>query len=360
MSRRRRRITTVAVLAVAAIAVSACQSRVGAAALVGEQRITDEQLQSAVREALAAPGVRDALPNSSYKGDLASYRRTVLGMEVERVLAETAARRVGVSVDDSAVAARYRYYQERSGGARQFAADLASKDALSPSLFRQLVRTEVIESEIGYRTGGAKRPTDVELRALYEQYAAEAATATLGLIQVPDQATAGSVLARVQQDPDSFATVAKEYAGQPQTAPDPTPYVQSRLPADLNQKIAAAKPGDVFVYSLAGASAGADVVFVVRFGGLRRPSLEESRPQLESQSVRQAAGAGQRYLGTVASEVGVQINPRYGSWDGKQLTITDFVNPVVKPKAPVPSGTGTPAAPVVPGVEPTPTPTPTN
>jgi len=358
VSRRRRRVTAVAVLAVAAIAAfaaSGCQSRLGAAALVGGQRITDDQLQAAVQEALAAPGVRDALPTSNYKGNLASYRRTVLGIQVERLLAETAAGRLGVAVDDGGVTSRYRFYEERSGGARQFAADLASKDALSPTLFRQLVRTEVVESEIGYQTGGARRPTDAQLGALYEQYAAQAATATLSLIQVPDQAAARSVVARVQQDPSSFATAAKDYADQQQTAPDPTPYLQSRLPADLNRKLAAAKPGDVFIYSLVGN--GPTVTYVIRFGGIKRPSLEESRPQLESQSIREAASAGQRYLSTVAGDVGVQINPRYGSWDGKRLTIADFVNPVVKPTPSAPSGTGAPAAPVTPAV---PTPTPGN
>ena len=352
MSRRRRRVTAVAVLAVAAIAASACESRLGAAALVGGQRISDDRLERSVQEALAAPGVRDALPTSDYKGDLASYRRTVLGIEVEQVLAEAAASKVGVSVDDGAVAARYRFYEERSGGARQFAADLASKDALSPSLFRQLVRTEVIESEIGYRAGGVRRPTESELRTLYEQYSAEAATATLSLIQVPDQASARSVLARVQRDPDSFATVARDYADQQQTSGEPQPYVLSRLPSDLNKRIAAAQPGDVFVYSLAGG--GADVTYVMKFDGIKRPTLQESRPQLESQSLRQAVAAGQRYLATVANDLGVQINPRYGSWDGKQLTITDFVNPVVKP-APTAAGASPSGAPAAPGAEPTPT-----
>jgi parvulin-like peptidyl-prolyl isomerase len=351
VSRRFRRVTAVAALAAATAALPACQSRIGAAAIVGEQRISDDTLQSVVQEALASPGVRDALPNSDYKGDLASYRRTVLGIEVERVLAETAAQRLGISVDEAAVTNRYRFYESQSGSSAQFAADLAAKTALSPALFRELVRTEVIESEIGYHTGGAKRPTEAELRSLYEQYASSATTATLSLIQVPNAAVARSVLARLRRDPSAFTAVAKEYADMPQTAADPQQYVQSRLPPDLSARLARANPGDVLIYSLSGN--GTVVTYVIRFDGIKRPTLESSRPQLESQSLKQAAGAGQRYVATVANEVGVQVNPRYGSWDGKRLTITDFVNPVVK-ATPTPLTSGPPATPVAPGTQPTP------
>ena len=66
---RRRRIAAAAALSVtAALLLSACgESRPGTAAVVGDQRITDGDLQSVVDESLSAPGVRAALPNSDYK-----------------------------------------------------------------------------------------------------------------------------------------------------------------------------------------------------------------------------------------------------------------------------------------------------
>ena len=114
----RRRVSAVVVLAAAtAVVLSGCQPRLGAAALIGDQRISDDRLHTLVQDALASPGVRDALPQSTYKGDLAAYRRTVLNVEVQVALAEAAARRLGIRVDERKVSERYRYYERASGSA---------------------------------------------------------------------------------------------------------------------------------------------------------------------------------------------------------------------------------------------------
>jgi hypothetical protein len=342
--RRRRRIGVAAALAAAAaLLLSACgDSRPGTAAVVGQQRITDSDLQDLVNESLSAPGVRAALPNSDYKGDLGAYRRAVLNVEVERLLAEHGASKLGIDVDASTVDARYKFFQDQAGGAKQFQAELASRLAVSPSLYRQLVRTEVIESEIGYTQGGVKRPTDQELQALYRQYLPTAITATLSLIQVPSQAAADQAVKTIAGSPEQFEKIAAQNTGNgSQTAADPQKYALSRLPQDLAAMLPQKKKGETFSYTVS--NAGAETYFVIRFGGIDRPTLEQARPQLEAQTVQQAAAAGQKYLQGVAGELGVDVNPRYGTWKPDQLAITDFVNPVIKP-TPTPSPT-----PVLPG-----------
>jgi hypothetical protein len=340
-SRRRRRLAVAAALsATAALLLSACgNSRPGTAAVVGETRITDGDLQTLVDESLSAPGVRAALPNSDYKGDIGAYRRAVLNVEVERLLAESGARKLGISIDENAVDARYRFFEDQSGGSDSFASQLASRLAVSPSLYRQLVRTEVIESEIGFTAGGVKRPTDAQLQALYQQYLPTAVSATLSLIQVPDQATATQTAAALTKAPDTFAAVAAKYAGSGgQTAPDPQKYVLSRLPKDLAAKLEKTPKDTTFPYALT--SGTSQAFFVIRFAGIDRPTLESARPQLEAQTLQQAATAGQKYLQQVAGDAGVDVNPRYGTWKADQLAITDFVNPVIKPtpSPPAPSG----------------------
>ncbi|HST63891.1 MAG TPA: peptidyl-prolyl cis-trans isomerase [Mycobacteriales bacterium] len=344
-ARRRRRLAAAAALsATAALLLSACgDSRPGTAAVVGQQRITDGDLQTLVDESLSAPGVRDALPASDYKGDIGAYRRAVLNVEVERILAESGAQKLGITVDENAVDTRYKFFEDQSGGSSSFASQLASRLAVSPSLYRQLVRTEVIESEIGYTAGGVKRPTDAQLRAQYQQYLPTATSATLSLIQVPDQATATKAAAALTKAPDTFATVAAQYAGSgSQTAPDPQKYVLSRLPQDLGAKLEKTPKNTVFAYALASGTSKA--YFVIRFAGIERPTLEAARPQLEAQTLQQAAAAGQKYLQKVAGDAGVTVNPRYGTWKADQLAITDFVNPVIKPtpSPPAASGSGLP------------------
>jgi SurA N-terminal domain/PPIC-type PPIASE domain len=341
--RRRRRIAAAAALsATAALLLSACgDSRPGTAAVVGDQRITDGDLQSLVDESLSAPGVRAALPNTDYKGDVGAYRRSVLNVEVEQLLAESGARRLGITVDESAVDARYKSIEDQSGGPDAFASELASRLAMSPSLYRQFVRTEVLESEIGYAQGTVKRPTDAQLQALYRQYLPTATSATLSLIQVPSQAIADQATALLKNDPSKFEAVAAQFAGAgSQTSPQPTKFPLSRLPADLVTTLQKTPKNEIFPYSLAGG--GAKAFFVMRFGGIETPTLEEARPQLEAQTLQQATAAGQKYLQGVAGDLGVDVNPRYGTWKQDQLAITDFVNPVIKPTpSPAPSSPGT-------------------
>jgi hypothetical protein len=340
-SRRRLRIAAaVALTAAAALLLSACgSSRPGTAAAVGAQRISDGDLQNLVDESLSAPGVRAALPNSDYKGDIGAYRRAVLNVEVERLLAERGAQKLGIGIDENQVDARYKFFEQQSGGSGSFASELASRLAVSPSLYRQLVRTEVIESEIGYSEGGVHRPTDAQLQTLYQQYLPTATSATLSLIQVPDQATANQAAAALKNAPQTFAAVAARYAGSgSQTAPDPQKYVLSRLPKDLTATLEKTPKNEIFPYALSNGDAKA--YFVVRFAGIDRPTLESARPQLEAQTLQQAAAAGQKYLQGVARDLGVDVNPRYGTWKADQLAITDFVNPVIKPTPSPPAASG--------------------
>lgn len=335
---RARAVFLSAALAAVVVALSGCQSRLGAAAVVGDQRVSVGQLDSVVTQSLDGPGVREALPSSDYKGDLGQYRRTLLGIKLESLLADTTARRRGVTVDSSEVDSRYRFYEHQAGGAAAFARTLAAKSALTPSLFRELVRTEVVQAEIGWASGEARRPTGAELSRLYQSYVGSVSSVVLSLIQVPDQATATSVLAQVRRDPNSFAQVAAKYPAA-DTRPQPQQYGEDQLPAQLRAQLSSVKAGDVFVFGIAGS--GAPAYYVVRFGGRQQPSLEAVRPQLENQSLQQAAQVGRKFQQQVAQQVGVSVNPRFGSWDQRRQTITDTRNPVLQTPIATPAVGGT-------------------
>jgi len=331
VSRRRGTIFgPIAVAVVAALLASGCQSRAGTAAVVGDQRITDDQLQSMVRDALAFPGVRAALPNSSFKGDVGQYSRNVLYVEVSRLLAEQAAGKLGITVTDAAVADRYKLYEDTNGGAAGFPSVVASQLAYSPSLFRDRVRSEVFQVELGYQAGGVHRPTEAELRQTFASSGLAAPKWTLRLIQAPDEATARTVLTKVQQDPGSFASVAQQLGGQA----EPQDFTAEQLPPEVRKKLATAKPGDVFIFAQPGSQ-----VYVIKYDKVTRPTFESSRAQLLSQSAKTAMDAGVAYLAKQSGDLPrVEINPRYGSWDASKLTIADFVNPVLSPTpTPAPS-----------------------
>jgi hypothetical protein len=331
-----------------------CETRTGAAAIVGGEKVTNDRLDSLVNESLNAPGVRAALPNTESKGDLAEYRRGVLFLEVNRLLAAAAVGKLNISVASTDIDDRYSYYESNFGGAADFPAQLAAKTGYSPSLFRQTeVPTEVMLAEIGYQQGKVARPSEAELRAKYPAYAAQATRASLVVIQVPDGATAQRIVNQAKADPTSLQAAAQQYANGAPNAGQPQDFEMSQLPGPVAAWVPTAKAGDFFVY----APEGANGAFVVRFGALSKPSYAASRAQLLSDSFEKAYQSGQAYIKTLAKQVGVEINPRYGSWDADKMTITDFNNPVIK-TSPSPSATpgqnggatgGTPANPANPG-----------
>ena len=283
--------------ATAALLLSACgDSRPGTAAVVGDQRITDGDLQSLVNESLSAPGVRAALPNSDYKGDIGAYRRAVLNVEVERLLAENGARRLGIAIDENAVDARYKSIEDQSGGPDRSPRSSPPGSRCPRRSTGSSCAPRSSSPRSAIPQGKVKRPTDAQLQALYQQYLPTATTATLSLIQVPSQAIADQAAAALKSDPSQFAAVAAQLRrvrlADLAAAARSTPL--SRLPPDLVATLQKTPKNEIFSYSLA--NGGAKAFFVIRFGGIETPSLEEARPQLEAQTLQQATAAGQKYL----------------------------------------------------------------
>ena len=195
------------------------------------------------------------------------------------------AARLGIEVPESEVEARYRSAQQQAGSAEAFAAQLAAQP-ISPTLFRELVRTEVIEAEIGYQQGGARRLTESQLRAAYQAVPAD---------RDDRQPHAHPAAGRR----DHVAPGARPGQGRPvglrldRRAVQPA--ADAAAAAGPRAEHAARRPGRPaaadrarhdFAYQLSNGDAQA--FFVIRFGGIKRPTLQSARPQLVAQSVRQA------------------------------------------------------------------------
>ena len=309
----RRLAVAAALAATAALVLSGCgELRTGSAAVVGDQRISDDALQSIVEESLALPGAREGLA-SNFRGDLAAYKRSVLLVQVRLLVAEEAARRLGILVNESEVDAQFRADQQQAGGAQAFADRLAAQP-ISVDLYRDIVRTGVINAQVGYQEGKVRRPSESQLRAAYAEYLTSATTANLTLIRVPDAATSRRVLAQVRSQPESFGAVGAQFSEtrQPPQAQD---LPLSGLPTDLVDRLRRTEPDSDFEYKLV--NGDAQTFFVMRFGGITRPSFADARPQLEAQARQQAQAAGEQYLVEVAEDLGVDISPRYGTWTRK-------------------------------------------
>ena len=105
----------------------------------------------------------------------------------------------------------------------------------------------MIKAQVGYEEGGARRPTDSQLRAAYAQYLPTAATANLTLIQVPDAATSRRVLAAAQADPAAFGSIGAQFS-QTKAAPEEQDLALNTLPADLVTRLQSTERNTIFAY----------------------------------------------------------------------------------------------------------------
>jgi peptidyl-prolyl cis-trans isomerase SurA len=93
-----RRVAAVASSAVLAVALAACDSdQVGAAAVVGGERITVSDLQEHTREVVAI------IPDSDITGDQAELQRGLLSRMISFRLDEQVARDEGITITEAAV-----------------------------------------------------------------------------------------------------------------------------------------------------------------------------------------------------------------------------------------------------------------
>ena len=89
--------------AVAAVALTGCGTvRAGAAATVGDHRITTSQLTAVVDR-----GLRDPAAQQNVGTDKPAFERTVLGRLIQHLILARAAKDEGVSVDGSAIDAAF-------------------------------------------------------------------------------------------------------------------------------------------------------------------------------------------------------------------------------------------------------------
>src|SRR4051794_11396021 len=88
-------------LAVALAGVTGCRTDPNVAAYVGDTRITESELDSAVQQRLEDPAIAQYA-----HGHEADYTRKVLGQLVDDEVYTAVARRYGVTVDDDAVRTR--------------------------------------------------------------------------------------------------------------------------------------------------------------------------------------------------------------------------------------------------------------
>jgi len=338
VTRPTRRIALAAGLA--ALLLSGCgegQVRPGAAAIVGEQRITSDSLQQIVDRGLSDPQAEEQLGQ-----DRQAFQRQALSRLINREVLEEAAQREGVTVTEGDVDAQLERFAEQAGGREALEAQ-AAQSGISPQDLPRFLRDVVLDQALGDELTKDLDVPPATLEQLYQQNIGQFDRVESRHILVEDEAQARDLLAQVREDPARFADLAAEFsidtsnkdqggslglAGRGQFVPE------------FEQLLFRAEPG---TFDVVQTQFGWHVVNVL---DRRTTPLAEARTELRRVALQaERQQAVQERLREVARDLGGTVNPRFGEWspDTGSVEALEDPNGVVTPDADGGGGSQAPA-----------------
>ena len=307
----RRTVAGLAVLTATVAALSACRTSPGVAAYVGGEVITTPQLDAAVQEGLSNESVADL-----YDGRIPEYRRIVLQELVATEVYDAAAERYDVAVSEANVSAFLDAELAQSGDPDAFF-DQQAIEGRTEANVREQVRRFLLNEQIATAIGLDAATSDAALRELYEQTRGQYGEYELGIISVPDQATADAVLAQLTADPASYADVAANYPN-PNTFAAPESGTAEQL-TGIGVDPALLAPGQGFSDALL-PTGEITVVFIF---AITYPEFEDLRATLEQQVRQEQQTAIDAELQAVRESLDITVNPRYGTFDDSGSLVPD-------------------------------------
>ncbi|MEX2291343.1 MAG: peptidylprolyl isomerase [Mycobacteriales bacterium] len=315
--------------------------RPGAAAIVGDQRITTEGLQSLVERGLADPQAAQQLG-----ADRAAYQRQALSRLINTAVLERAAEDEGVTVTSGDVARQIGRFEEQAGG-RQPLEEQAAQSGISPQDLEDFVRSIVLDQALGDALTEDLAVPAADLRALYQENLAEYDQVRSRHILVPDEPSAARILAEVEQDPTRFPELAAEFstdASNKEAGGELGAAGRGQFVPEFEKAIFDAEPGDVLLVQT---QFGFHVVEVLE---RQTTSLEEATPELRRAALQQPRQERmQQLLQETSQQMGVSVNPRFGRWNPE----SGQVEPAEDPNGVLtPAPEGEPLQPGVPGAPP--------
>lgn len=304
---------TLAGAGLAALLLAGCgTSQPGAAAVVGGTSIAADRLQRVVDRGLADPQAEQKNP------DRVAFQTSVLDRLVHGALLQDLADRLGVPVTQGDVDAFLGQAAERNGGRAQL--DKAAAAAgVGPADLSDYGRVAVLEQKVGDALVKDVPVPQAQLEQAYQQNIAQFVSADARHILVPDEAQARQILAQVQADPSRFGELAKQFSTDTST---------KAAGGELGQqgKGTYVPAFDDVVFS---APVGSFNVVKTQFGwhvvqveSRRTTTLEEATPELRRSLLgEQISSRLSTELGATAKRESVDVNPRFGRWDAKQLKV---------------------------------------
>jgi parvulin-like peptidyl-prolyl isomerase len=310
-------------LSAAALALTACgTSRPGAAAVVGDERITVDQLHAMANRALDNP---DAAQKFS---DKASFMRRELNQLIEHQLLLAAAKKLDVSITPGDVDKRLDQYATQLGGLDKLKQSAAA-DGVAPEDLRTAVSDLVLGDALADKLTADTVVSTEELQAAYQANIEQFDRASSAHILVADEKTARSILAQVKANPGSFAALASKYSvdtGSKGNGGELGFVPRKQLVKPYADAVYNGKPGEI---TLAHSEFGWHVIKILAHEIV---TFDQAKPQLRRTILGQSRDkALSDYLVQTAKRLKVSVNPRFGVWDAATHTVTEHKDELSTP-----------------------------
>jgi parvulin-like peptidyl-prolyl isomerase len=307
---------TVAVAGLLAVALSACGTpRAGAAATVGDDRITTSDLNSLVERGLADPSAQQTVG-----ADRPAFERSVLSRLIQHLVLAKAAKDNGVSVDGATVDAAFDSFAAQLGGEAGLRSE-ALKAGIATQDLRGVISDAALRDAVADKlTASIAIPTSV-LQQAYQSDIAQYDRVHSAHILVATLAQAQQILAEAKKDPASFAALAARYSqdtSNKATGGDLGFQGRGALEKPFEDAIFAARPG---TFVLAHTSFGYHVIHVIerKTVTLAQATTQLRRTLLSTQRSEVLA----TLLDKTAKELNVHVSPRFGTWDASNETVVE-------------------------------------
>lgn len=324
------------VAAATLLAVAACgPTRPGAAAVVGDTRITVDALHALTDRSLADPAAAQRFT------DKAQFMRRELSQLIEHQLLEVSAAKLGVTVTQGDVDKRLATFAEQSGGLEQLKKDAAGS-GVAPADLNNAVRDLVLSDLLADKLTADQPVDQAALRAAYQSNIDNYDQVRSAHILVADEKTARSILAQVKADPSKFADLAAKNSTDPGSKDKGGELGfagRSKLVKPFSDAIFNGKPGDlVLVKTEFG-------WHVIKIEERKTTTFAEATPELRRSVLGDARGkALSAYLAETAKALKISVSPRFGKWDAASHSVVAGSDKLSTPEggsatpAPTPSG----------------------
>jgi foldase protein PrsA len=319
---------TAAVLAAALLLAGCGRTGAGVAARVGDARITTTSLEARVTRGYA---------NKTFaqQQTQADYQRAWLNRLITSELVRVAARRLHVSVTDKEIDDRLAEFAKSEGGLATLQQQAAGQGIAKEDL-RNAIRDLTLRDAVANKLVEKVVVSDAQLRAEYRRELPQLDVAHIAHIVLADRKTALKVAALARGGGD-FAALAKTYSQDQNTSGTGGDLGaigngQGKFTKAFERAVFTGQTGSII--GPIKAASGYEVVKVLE---RRTTTFEQARADLRNAVIgKPRDDALAMYLTDLSRELGVSVNPRFGTWDPANSGVTPADADVLSSPAPSP------------------------